>query len=67
MLTIILKLVLSPLTFKSYVSMAKMRVLKPEIDAMKEKYGDNMQKMQQEQMKLYKKAGAILSVVVYPS
>ena len=58
MLTIILKLVLSPLTFKSYVSMAKMRVLKPEIDAMKEKYGDNMQKMQQEQMKLYKKAGA---------
>jgi len=58
LLTIILKLVLSPLTFKSYVSMAKMRVLKPEIDALKEKYGDNMQKLQQEQMKLYKKAGA---------
>lgn len=57
-LTILLKLVLSPLTYKSYVSMAKMRVLKPEMDAIKEKVGsDNQTLLQQEYMKLYKQAG----------
>ncbi|GAB3930426.1 membrane protein insertase YidC [Mucilaginibacter myungsuensis] len=57
-LTIILKLVLSPLTYKSYLSMAKMRVLKPEMDEIKEKVGeDNPTLLQQEYMKLYKKAG----------
>jgi YidC/Oxa1 family membrane protein insertase len=57
-LTIILKLVLSPLTYKSYLSMAKMRVLKPEMDQIKEKVGeDNPTLLQQEYMKLYKKAG----------
>ncbi len=57
-LTIILKLVLSPLTYKSYLSMAKMRVLKPEIDEIKAKVGeDNPTLLQQEQLKLYKKAG----------
>ncbi|MBC7914042.1 MAG: membrane protein insertase YidC [Pyrinomonadaceae bacterium] len=57
-LTIILKLVLSPLTYKSYLSMAKMRVLKPEMDEIKVKVGeDNPTLLQQEYMKLYKKAG----------
>ncbi|PTR01365.1 YidC/Oxa1 family membrane protein insertase [Mucilaginibacter yixingensis] len=57
-LTVILKLVLSPLTYKSYLSMAKMRVLKPEMDEIKAKVGeDNPTLLQQEYMKLYKKAG----------
>lgn len=57
-LTIVLKLGLSPLTYKSYLSMAKMRVLKPEIDAIKAKVGeDNQQLVQQETMKVYRKAG----------
>jgi YidC/Oxa1 family membrane protein insertase len=57
-LTFILKLVLSPLTYKSYLSMAKMRVLKPEMDEIKTKVGeDNPTLLQQEYLKLYKKAG----------
>lgn len=57
-LTILLKLVLSPLTYKSYLSMAKMRVLKPEMDEIKAKVGeDNATLLQQEYLKLYKKAG----------
>ncbi|MEO6149554.1 MAG: membrane protein insertase YidC [Mucilaginibacter sp.] len=57
-LTILLKLVLSPLTYKSYLSMAKMRVLKPEMDEIKGKVGeDNPTLLQQEYLKLYKKAG----------
>lgn len=58
LLTLALKLVLSPLTYKSYLSMAKMRVMKPEIDEIKAKVGeDNPTLLQQETMKLYKKAG----------
>lgn len=57
-LTLLLKLVLSPLSYKSYVSMAKMRVLKPEMDEIKAKVGDdNATLLQQEYMKLYKQAG----------
>ncbi|MGK6350768.1 membrane protein insertase YidC [Parapedobacter sp. DT-150] len=57
-LTVMLKLVLSPLTYRSYVSMAKMRVLKPEMDQIKEKVGqDNPTLLQQEYLKLYKQAG----------
>ncbi|PRD54459.1 membrane protein insertase YidC [Sphingobacterium gobiense] len=57
-LTLILKGVLFPLTYKSYKSMAKMRVLKPQIDEIKEKVGDdNPMLLQQETMKLYKQAG----------
>lgn len=57
-LTIILKLVLSPLTYRSYLSTAKMRILKPEMDEIKAKIGeDDQTKLQQEYMKLYKKAG----------
>jgi YidC/Oxa1 family membrane protein insertase len=58
LMSLIIKLALSPLTFSSYKSMAKMRVLKPEIDEINEKHkdGDAMQK-QQALMALYNKAG----------
>jgi len=57
-LTILLKLVLSPLTYKSYISMAKMRILKPEMDEIKAKVGDdNPTLLQQEYLKLYKQVG----------
>lgn len=59
-LTILIKVVLSPLTFKSYMSQAKMRVLAPDIAAINEKYpGDeNALKRQQKTMELYSMAGA---------
>src|SRR5690606_39585948 len=41
LIVFIIKLFLLPLTYKSYVGMAKMRVIKPEIDELKEKYGDD--------------------------
>jgi YidC/Oxa1 family membrane protein insertase len=56
-LVILLKLVLAPLSYRSYLSMAKMKVLKPELDEIKEKNGDDMTKAQQEQMKLYQQVG----------
>jgi YidC/Oxa1 family membrane protein insertase len=56
-LVLIIKLVLTPLTYKSYVSMAKMKLLQPELNAIKEKVGDDAAKMQQEQMKLYGQVG----------
>ncbi|MGM0498004.1 MAG: membrane protein insertase YidC [Bacteroidota bacterium] len=59
LLTLMIKLALFPLTYKSYLSQAKMRVLKPEIDEINKKYPnkeDNMKK-QRAQMDLYKKAG----------
>jgi len=57
-LTVLLKMVLLPLTYKSYLSMAKMRILKPEMDEIKGKVGeDNATLLQQEYLKLYKKAG----------
>ena len=57
-LTVLLKVAMSPLTYKSYISMAKMRVLKPEMDEIKAKVGeDNPQLLQQEYLKLYKKVG----------
>ncbi len=55
--TLIIKLLLAIPMFKVYQSSAKMRILKPELDEIKERVGDDMQKMQQEQMKLYKQAG----------
>lgn len=57
LLVIIIRIIISPLTYKSYVSMAKTKVLKPELDLIKEKYKDDMQKAQSEQMQLYQKAG----------
>jgi YidC/Oxa1 family membrane protein insertase len=57
-LTILLKLAMSPLTYKSYISMAKMRILKPEMDEIKAKVGDdNPTLLQQEYLKLYKQVG----------
>ena len=56
-LVVFVKLILTPLTYKSYVSMAKMRVLQPELNEMKERVGDDMTKQQAEQMKLYQEVG----------
>jgi YidC/Oxa1 family membrane protein insertase len=49
--------VLFPLSYKSYLSMAKMKVLKPELDEIKAKNGDDMQKTQQDSLKLYQQVG----------
>ena len=59
LMTIAIKLVISPLTLKSYMSSAKMRVLKPEIDKINEKYprNEDAMKKQQEVMALYNKTG----------
>ncbi|MCL2132870.1 MAG: membrane protein insertase YidC [Bacteroidales bacterium] len=59
LLTIFIKLVLLPLTHKSHVSMAKMKVLKPEVDKINEKYPkkEDAMKKQQEVMALYKRTG----------
>jgi YidC/Oxa1 family membrane protein insertase len=57
LLTLIIKLLLSFFTYKSYLSSAKMRVLKPELDELRAKIGDDQQKMGMEQMKLYRSAG----------
>tara|TARA_Y100000589_G_scaffold70913_1_gene63227 strand:+ start:4981 stop:6735 length:1755 start_codon:yes stop_codon:yes gene_type:complete len=59
LLTIIIKLVLSPFTYKAYLSQAKMKVLKPEIDKLNDKFKGKKDpmKMQQETMNLYRKAG----------
>ncbi|MEO0573565.1 MAG: membrane protein insertase YidC [Bacteroidota bacterium] len=57
LMTIAVRLALSPVTYKSYLSQAKMKVLKPEITELNEKYKDNAMKKQQETMKLYNKAG----------
>ena len=56
-IVLIIKLCLFPLSRKSYLSMAKMKALKPELDEMKKKNGDDMQAQQQEQMKLYREMG----------
>ncbi|MEL7211807.1 MAG: membrane protein insertase YidC [Pseudomonadota bacterium] len=53
-LTLIIKAILLPLAYKSYVSMAKMKELQPEMEKLKERAGDDRQKMQMEMMKLYK-------------
>jgi len=59
-MVLIIKLTLSPLTFASYRSMAKMRVLKPEIDAINEKFSSEKENVQKQQaiMNLYREAGA---------
>jgi YidC/Oxa1 family membrane protein insertase len=56
-LVLVIKSILFPLSYKSYISMAKIKVLKPELDEIKEKHGDDMSKAQQEQMQLYQKVG----------
>ncbi|WP_455169790.1 membrane protein insertase YidC [Aegicerativicinus sediminis] len=56
-LTILVRIIMSPVTYKSYLSQAKMKVIKPEIAEINEKYKDNAMKKQQETMALYGKAG----------
>lgn len=53
-LTIIIKLIFFPLSATSYKSMARMRAASPKMQSIKERYGDDRQKMSQEMMKLYK-------------
>ncbi len=59
LLTIFIKIIIAPMTYKSYISMAKMRLLKPEIDEIGKKYPkqDEAMKKQQATMELYKRAG----------
>jgi YidC/Oxa1 family membrane protein insertase len=56
-IVLLIKLVVTPLIYKSYISSAKMRILAPEIAAIKEKVGDDQMQLQQEQMKLYQQVG----------
>ena len=55
--TIIIKIAMSPITYKSFLSQAKMKVLRPEINELNDKFGKDPMKKQQETMKLYNKAG----------
>lgn len=57
-LTLIIKALLLPLAYKSFVSMAKMKKLQPQMEEIKEKAGDDKQKLQKDMMALYKKEGA---------
>ncbi len=69
LLTVLVKLVFFPLSAASYKSMAKMKKLQPRLQTLKERYGDDKQKFQQEMMKLYKTekvnpAGGCLPILV---
>jgi len=57
LLTLFIRLLISPLTYSSYLSGAKMKVLRPEIDKLKEKHGTDQQAISMEQMKLFREAG----------
>jgi len=57
LLTLLIRLITSPILYKSYLSGAKMKALKPEIDRLKEKHGDDKQAFGMDQMKLWKSAG----------
>ncbi len=57
LMTIVVRIVLSPVLYKSYLSQAKMKVLRPEINEINEKYKENAMKRQQETMALYSKTG----------
>jgi len=58
-LAVLIRIVISPMTYKSYVSMAKMRLIKPQVDELNKKYPrqEDAMKRQQATMELYKKAG----------
>jgi len=58
LMTIIVKVAISPLTYKSYLSQIKMKMLKPELEVTNEKFKDDPMKKQQETMNLYTKSGA---------
>ena len=57
LLTLLIRLITSPILYKSYLSGAKMKALKPEIDRLKQKHGDDKQAFSMDQMKLWKSAG----------
>ena len=57
-MTIIVRIALAPVLYKSYLSQAKMKILKPELNEINAKFKDNAMKRQQEMMSLYRKAGA---------
>jgi YidC/Oxa1 family membrane protein insertase len=57
LLTLFIRLITAPLTYTSYLSGAKMKVLRPELDALKKKFGDDQQGYAMEQMKLFREAG----------
>jgi YidC/Oxa1 family membrane protein insertase len=57
LLTLFIRLLISPLTYSSYLSGARMKALRPEIAILKEKYGKDQQAMSMEQMKLFREAG----------
>ena len=57
LIVVLIRLILAPLTWKSHMSMAKMRAMKPELDEIKAKHDGDQQKAQQEQMKLYQQVG----------
>jgi YidC/Oxa1 family membrane protein insertase len=57
LMTLFIRLLTSPLVYKSYLSGAKMKVLKPELEALKAKHGDDTQSYSMDQMKLYRQAG----------
>ena len=74
LLTIIIRLLISPLTYQSYLSGAKMKLLKPEIEELKKKHGDDKQAFGMDQMKLFKSAGvnplggcipAVLQILIF--
>ena len=76
LLTLFIRLLTSPILYKSYVSGAKMKALKPEIDKLKAKHGDDKQAFSMDQMKLWKSAGvsplggclpAVLQVPIFMS
>ena len=58
LLTIIIRMLTFPLQYKSFKSMKKMQEIQPDLTKLREKYKDNPQKMQQETMALFKRAGA---------
>ncbi|MEI9935250.1 MAG: membrane protein insertase YidC [Ferruginibacter sp.] len=76
LLTLFIRLLTSPILYKSYVSGAKMKLLKPEVDKLRAKFGDDKQGFSMEQMKLWKSAGvsplggclpAVLQVPIFMS
>lgn len=56
-MTVLLRIILFPLNYRSFLSAAKMRLLKPEIDELKEKYKEDQTRFGQEQLKLFRSAG----------
>lgn len=56
-MTLLIRLLISPLTYTSYLSGAKMKALRPEIAKLKDKFGEDKQAISMEQMKLFRKPG----------